>query len=139
MDTYRQVSTFLVYSINMDTKEKKLLEEACTSGRCPSEETLAIIDGKWSIKILTHLMYEDILRFGELRKIIPDITQRMLTHKLRELESRGVIERKVYPVVPPKVEYKLTELGRSLKPVLDTLSKWSIEHDILIKTRKDTS
>lgn len=111
----------------MDTKD--VLKEACTNGRCPSEETLSIIDGKWNIKILTHLMYEDTLRFGELKKIIPDITQRMLTHKLRELEARGIIERKVYPVVPPKVEYKLTELGRSLKPVLDALSQWSLDHE----------
>lgn len=111
----------------MDTKG---FEEACTKGRCPSEETLAIIDGKWNIKILTHLMYEDVLRFGELRKIIPDVTQRMLTHKLRELENRGVIERTVYPVVPPKVEYRLTDLGRSLKPVLDALSAWSLEHEV---------
>ena len=111
----------------MDTKE--LLEETCVNGRCPSEETLAIIDGKWSIKILTHLMYEDTLRFGELRKLIPDVTQRMLTHKLRELESRGVIERTVYPVVPPKVEYKLTALGQSLKPVLGALTEWSLAHD----------
>jgi len=106
-----------------------LLEDACTKGRCPSEETLAIIDGKWSIKILTYLMYKGTLRFGELRKIIPDVTQRMLIHKLRELENRGVIERTVYPVVPPKVEYKLTELGQSLKPVLDALSEWSLKHD----------
>ena len=115
----------------MDTK--RILEEACISGRCPSEETLAIIDGKWSIKILTYLMYEGTLRFGELRKIIPDVTQRMLTHKLRELESRGVIERTVYPIVPPKVEYKLTELGQSLKPVLDSLSEWSLRHESLVK------
>ncbi|HJQ09385.1 MAG TPA: helix-turn-helix domain-containing protein [Candidatus Saccharimonadales bacterium] len=53
----------------------------------------------------------------------------MLTHKLRELENRGVIERTVYPVIPPKVEYKLTELGQSLKPVLDALSEWSLKHD----------
>lgn len=115
----------------MDTKE--VLEEACKRGRCPSEETLAIIDGKWSIKILTLLMYEDMLRFGELRKLIPDVTQRMLTHKLRELESHNVIERKVYAVVPPKVEYRLTELGRSLKPVLDSLSEWSLRNESLIK------
>lgn len=106
-------------------------KDACASSRCPSEGTLAIIDGKWNIKILTHLMYEDTLRFGELRKIIPDVTQRMLTHKLRELESRGIIERTVYPVVPPKVEYRLTELGRSLKPVLDALSDWSLKHEAL--------
>ena len=116
----------------MHTKEE-ILGQACASGRCPSEETLAIIDGKWSIKILTHLMYEGTLRFGELRKIIPDVTQRMLTHKLRELESRGVIERTVYPVVPPKVEYKLTELGQSLRPVLNALSDWSLKQDIVAK------
>jgi len=95
---------------------------------CPSENTLSIIDGKWSIKILHYLMNEQVLRFGELRSRIPDITQRMLTHKLRQLEDRGVVHRRVYPEVPPKVEYSLTVLGKSLKPVLDALTTWSVQN-----------
>lgn len=98
---------------------------ACRDGRCPSQETLAILDGKWTLEILAQLMYEGTLRFGELRKLIPSVTQRMLTQKLRELEERGIVHRQVYAVVPPKVEYSLTELGQSLKPVMDALSDWS--------------
>jgi DNA-binding HxlR family transcriptional regulator len=96
---------------------------------CPSEQTLDIIDGKWNLKILLLITYQGTLRFGELKKRLPGITQRMLTAKLRELEGRGVIARKVYPVVPPKVEYSLTELGDSLKPVLEALRTWSLAHD----------
>jgi len=108
---------------------KAELEQACVKGMCPSEHTLSIIDGKWNIKILTYLMYEGTLRFGELKRRIPDITQRMLTHKLRELEASGIVARKIYQEVPPKVEYSLTDLGRSLRPVLDSLSRWSLEQD----------
>ena len=73
-------------------------------------------------------MNEQVLRFGELRSRIPDITQRMLTHKLRQLEDKGVVQRVVYPQVPPKVEYSLTDLGKSLKPVLDSLTTWSVQN-----------
>ncbi len=103
-------------------------------GECPSEKTLSIIDGKWNLKILLSLTYEGTLRFGELKTRMPGITQRMLTAKLRELEDRGVVARKLYPVVPPKVEYSLTDLGVSLKPILDTLREWSLAHDLQVKT-----
>jgi DNA-binding HxlR family transcriptional regulator len=96
---------------------------------CPSEQTLRIIDGKWNLKILLSLTYQGTLRFGELKKRLPGITQRMLTAKLRELEEQGIIARKVYPVVPPKVEYSLTDLGQSLRPVLDSLREWSLAHN----------
>lgn len=126
-----QVHTFLVYSINMNTKDDKNKNNKAHSecqDICPSENTLSIIDGKWSIKILHYLMNEQVLRFGELRSRIPDITQRMLTHKLRQLEDKGVVQRVVYPQVPPKVEYSLTDLGKSLKPVLDSLTTWSVQN-----------
>ncbi|MDL4839972.1 winged helix-turn-helix transcriptional regulator [Aquibacillus sp. LR5S19] len=86
--------------------------------------TLSIIEGKWKLIILCHLGLIGTRRFGELRKLIPTITQKMLTNKLRELEQDGVVHREVYPVVPPKVEYSLTEQGKSLHPILHMLEEW---------------
>lgn len=123
MVTYLQVRTFNVYSIYMNTID-------CTHPEvCPIENTLSILDGKWKITILHYLFVEGTLRFGELKKHIPGITQRMLTAQLRELEQKRIVERKVYPVVPPKVEYSLTELGRSLGPILRSMQEWSLTHD----------
>lgn len=92
---------------------------------CPIENTLDVLDGKWKVKIIYYLLADGTLRFGELKKRIPTITQRMLTAQLRSLEEKGVVARTVYPVVPPKVEYALTELGGSLEPVLRAMQEWS--------------
>jgi len=88
----------------------------CSPG-CSVEAAIGILDGKWKSIILWHLLTEDTLRFGEIRKRIPNVTQRMLTNQLRELEEDGMLHREVYPQVPPKVEYSLTPLGRSLRPI----------------------
>ena len=79
------------------------------------EAAISLIDGKWKCVILWHLFNEGTLRFNEIRKRVPSITQRMLTNQLRELEQDGIIHREVYPQVPPKVEYCLTDLGQSLE------------------------
>ncbi len=94
---------------------------------CPVEAALDIIGGKWKPVILLNLV-EDTCRFNELRRLMPNITQRMLTHQLRELEADGMVHRKVYPQVPPKVEYSLTERGRTLTPVLFALRDWGTVH-----------
>jgi DNA-binding HxlR family transcriptional regulator len=94
---------------------------------CPVEATLSFLDGKWKGVILFHLM-EGTLRFNELRRKLPSVTQRMLTKQLRELEESGVVSRKVYPVVPPRVEYALTPLGQTLKPVITALAIWGEEN-----------
>ena len=91
---------------------------------CPTETALGIIGGKWKGMILWCLC-QRTMRFGELHKMIPDITQRMLTKQLRDLEKYDIIVRKVYPVVPPKVEYSLSEHGIALKPLLEQLENWS--------------
>ncbi|MBB3591942.1 DNA-binding HxlR family transcriptional regulator [Rhizobium sp. BK529] len=93
---------------------------------CPVEATLSYLDGKWKGVILFHLM-DKTLRFNELRRHLPAITQRMLTKQLRELEESGLISRTVYPVVPPRVEYALTPLGSTLKPVIRALAAWGDE------------
>ena len=90
---------------------------------CSVEATISLIDGKWKCIILFHLLGGTI-RFNEIRRRVPDVTQRMLTNQLRELESDGLIERKVYAQVPPKVEYSLSPLGRSMEPVLMSLKVW---------------
>jgi DNA-binding HxlR family transcriptional regulator len=93
---------------------------------CPVEATLALIDGKWKGVILYHLM-DGTLRFNELRRRLPSVTQRMLTNQLRELEADGLVERRTYPQVPPKVEYSLSAVGRTLAPVI-ALKAWGDEH-----------
>ncbi len=85
--------------------------------------TICILSGKWKLFILSQLL-EGVKRFSQLQTAMPGITQRMLTKQLRELEELNIISRKVYPVVPPKVEYALTEVGQSLKPVLQVLEDW---------------
>ncbi|MCE5171004.1 helix-turn-helix transcriptional regulator [Paenibacillus profundus] len=91
---------------------------------CEKELTLAVIGGKWKLIILWHLGLEGTKRFSELKNLIPHITQKMLTNQLRELEEDQLISRKVYPEVPPKVEYSLTEHGQSLMPVLRMMYDW---------------
>ncbi|MGO4109120.1 winged helix-turn-helix transcriptional regulator [Paenibacillus sp. YAF4_2] len=91
---------------------------------CEKELTLALIGGKWKLIILWHLGIEGTKRFSELQKLIPHITQKILTNQLRELEEDQLVERTVYPVVPPKVEYKLTPYGESLVPILKLMYNW---------------
>lgn len=95
----------------------------CNPG-CPVEAAISLIDGKWKCVILWHLQEEGTMRFNELRRRIGCITQRMLTSQLRELEEDGLIDRVVYAQVPPKVEYSLSERGRSLWPILGALQNW---------------
>jgi len=90
---------------------------------CPVEITLTLIGGKWKILILRDLM-QGTKRFNQLLKSINGINQKVLTQQLRSMEKDGLIIRKVYPEVPPKVEYTLTELGLSLKPILDAMYEW---------------
>lgn len=99
----------------------------CAAG-CTVEATLTLIGGKWKGVILYRLLTEQVLRFNELRRLLPNITQRMLTHQLRELEGDGLIARKVYPEVPPKVEYRLTDYGQTLAPVIHALKAWGDAH-----------
>jgi DNA-binding HxlR family transcriptional regulator len=89
----------------------------------PVDAALSIIGGKWKLKLLYRLL-DSPKRFGELQRSLPHITQQMLTLQLRELEQDGVIHRELYPQVPPKVEYSLTEFGRSLTPVITTVCDW---------------
>lgn len=99
------------------------MKEAVTNTDCPVSATLHIIGGKYKALILWHLT-DNILRFNELRRLIPEATPKMLTQQLRELEDDGLISRQVYPVVPPKVEYQLTDEGKSIFPILNAMYDW---------------
>ena len=90
---------------------------------CPVAATLHLIGGKYKALLLWHLSGR-VLRFNQLRQLVPEATPKMLTQQLRELEQDGLINRKVYPVVPPKVEYSLTALGESLFPILKAMYEW---------------
>ncbi len=95
--------------------------------QCPLVGAINLIGGKWKPTIL-HMLSSGTMRFGEIKRNIPPVSQKMLTQQLRELEDDGIVSRTVYPEVPPRVEYSLTELGGSLIPVLEALYRWGEEN-----------
>lgn len=106
----------------MSIKDKKIYT-------CPIDFTIDLISGKWSMWILWTLQNGDgPLRFGQIRRSIPNITEKMLMQELKKFEGYGIINRKVYQEVPPKVEYSLTEAGKSLKPIMVLIKQWGNEH-----------
>ncbi|TLG71778.1 winged helix-turn-helix transcriptional regulator [Culicoidibacter larvae] len=94
---------------------------------CPVETTLTLIGNKWKFLVLRDLM-DNTKRFGELKRSIGSISQKVLTSNLREMEEAGLVHRKVYAEVPPRVEYSLTEVGRSLQPILDVMDQWGTQY-----------
>lgn len=95
--------------------------------KCPIDTTLKMLGCRWKVLIIRELL-NGTRRFGELKKAVTGITQKVLTAKLREMEELGLLERKVYPQIPPKVEYTLTDIGYSLRPVLDSLKEWGKDY-----------
>lgn len=106
--------------------------------RCAVEATADILGGKWKAVILYYLFLHS-RRFNELRRLLPDVTQRMLTLQLRELEQDGIVHREVYKEVPPKVEYSLTEFGTSLGPIIVQMLDWGEQYMEQIQARKSAS
>lgn len=94
----------------------------------PFAYAISLIDGKWKMHILFWLWKKDVLRYSELKRALGKVTHKMLSNQLKELENDNLIVRKEYPQVPPKVEYSLTEKGKSLMPVLSALCKWGHKH-----------
>ena len=94
---------------------------------CPVTATMKIIGGKWK-PIILWILCDKVRRFGEIKQFIPAITQKMLTQQLKKFENDGIISRKIYPEVPPKVEYSLTDYGRSLIPILHAMADWGENH-----------
>lgn len=94
---------------------------------CPVTATMSVIGGKWKLLIL-YLIYNDINRFGKMGMVLKDISKQMLTTQLRELENDGIIERKIYPEIPPRVEYSFTDKGKTLLPIIELLKEWGSVH-----------
>lgn len=115
----------------MNTAKKEINED---NYPCPVEVTVDVIGGKWKGLILYHLI-SGTKRFNELKRLLPKTTQRMLTLQLRELEKDGIVHREIYPVVPPKVEYSLTDFGETLKPIITLMRDWGeeYENEVLLK------
>lgn len=121
----------LVYANCGDTIQIESMKKYCKDEKinfCPVETGIELLSGKWKGRILWKLYNEKTMRFGELRKALGNITEKMLTAQLRELESVSLINRKVYTEVPPKVEYSLTDFGLSLAPILDKFATWGVEN-----------
>lgn len=97
------------------------------SRSCPAESAVKLIGGRWKIVILWYL-FQGVHRYSELRRTLTGITQKVLTQQLRDMERDGIVARTVYAEVPPKVEYSVTPLGLSLKPVVEAMHRWGIEH-----------
>lgn len=110
----------------MDTVKKLNRHERYDGPACPVAATLELIDGKWKGSILFHLL-GGTLRFNELRRLMCNVSHRVITKQLRDLEEAGLVHREVYPEVPPRVEYSLTPLGRSLEPVIRSLEDWGAD------------
>ena len=118
---------------------KKEIQSA-TFPDCPVRNVISRITDKWSLLVLYTLEHQEVMRFNDLWRQIPDISQKMLTTTLRHLEDDGIVSREVFVEVPPRVEYRLAERGRSLMPLLDSLLTWGIEHfSDIITDRKNHS
>lgn len=124
LHSFMQLRTLCAYRYMMDTVKQtpRFARYDCSAG-CPVEAALEQISGKWKGLIIYHLL-DGTLRFNELSRKVGQVTQRSLTKQLRELEAENIVNRKVYPVVPPKVEYSLTEKGRDLYKVIQALGDW---------------
>ena len=104
-------------------------QEQSKKENCPAETTLALINGRWKLLILREL-FSGVKRFNQLQRSLTGVTQKMLTQHLREMEADGHVHRKVYPEIPPKVEYSLTSTGESLKPLIEKMHEWGIEFTV---------
>ena len=106
--------------------DRRALAAAAAGHECPVERALAIVGAKWTLLILHNLM-DGPRRFGELARLIPGSTPKILSARLRELEQLGMLTRTAYPEVPPRVEYRLTRQGQTLRPIIDSLERWGQE------------
>lgn len=104
---------------------------------CPVETTLTLISNKWKVLIIRDLL-EGTKRFSELQRSVGDISQKVLTANLRDMEASGLVHRQVYAEVPPRVEYRLTTTGQSLKPILDALDQWGTQYQVYVRAQNRT-
>lgn len=117
--------------------EKEFLEKYNSDVNCPVRTVLDKIGDKWSVLVILLLKEEKVLRFNEMNKMIGDISQKMLTVTLRSLEADGLVQRTIYPVIPPKVEYKLTAMGEDLYPFIRQLTDWAVTNMAEIRQSRE--
>jgi DNA-binding HxlR family transcriptional regulator len=116
--------------------KKKEAEWGCDPAySCSVEVTLSVIGGKWKLLIISQLQ-RGVSRFGQLRRAIPGVTQTMLTQQLRELEEDGVVSRTIFPEIPPRVEYALTDFGKTLDCVLQVMGMWGEQYHAMVREKK---
>ena len=121
------VNQLIMKKEKMAQPEKKEIETLdCLD--CPVITTLSVIGGKWKPAIIWALTNREVARFNNLRRALAPITQKMLTQQLRELEADGIVSRKIYAEVPPRVEYRLTPYGKTLTPIMQEMAKWGAGH-----------
>jgi len=108
-------------------KERKMLTKD-ELPECPVATTVQLIGNKWKLLILRNLMYGGVQRFSDFLKTVPGISKKVLTDNLRALEADGIVEREVYAEVPPRVEYTLSDLGKTLKPIIDSMYEWGTNY-----------
>ncbi|NIJ55489.1 winged helix-turn-helix transcriptional regulator [Dyadobacter arcticus] len=113
---------------NQEVKNKELI--VFDENTCPVTSTMQVLGGKWKPILINAIYFTSPARFGELRRSVKGINQSMLTSQLRELEDDGIISRKIYAEIPPRVEYTLTEFGLTLSPILQSMAKWGNEYRI---------
>lgn len=129
LDTYFKVTL----TDNQHNKMKKVEENIHQLDKCPIRTVLDRFGDKWSILVIMILSGKGKLRFNEINKLMPDVSQKMLTVTLRTLEADGLISREIFPEIPPRVEYQLTHMGETLVPHIKGLASWADEHLIAIK------
>jgi DNA-binding HxlR family transcriptional regulator len=117
----------------IESKKNFIFDE----NNCPVTATMKVLGGKWKPILINAIYFTAPARFGELKRSVIGITQSMLTQQLRELEDDGIISRKIYAEIPPKVEYTLTEFGLTLSPVIQTMAKWGEEYKLNKQKAKD--
>ena len=121
----------------MEKKQDNSIKHSCDNDSCGVRDAILIIGGKWKSMIMHALGQHDFIRFNRLKAMIPQISQKMLTQQLRELERDGLVSRKFYPEVPPRVEYSITELGLSIGPIYKAIHLWQQEHINEIETYRE--
>ena len=114
--------------VTVEKNSKTMFEHQCETDGCQVRDALLIIGGKWKSMILFALGTQGILRFNQLKQMVPDISQKMLTQQLRDLERDGLITRKAYPEIPPRVEYAITDLGKSIGKIYEAIHQWTAEN-----------
>lgn len=125
------------YFMNMRKKTStNYINEEQINASCGMAYTLSVIGGRWKPAILWQLLLNGRIRYSQLKKLLPDISERILVANLRDLEQEFIIKRIVHAEVPPKVEYELTQLGRSMKPMLEMLSSWGEKHRAASRNKK---